>query len=629
MKIKCLRVHFGTGGDDIQVVRQNTRSDAFLIYAASNPTDKPLPKTVIVAEREDKRAIRNAMSDIMFQIGIDDLDRFDATIEGDSPEHKNEASDLNMEAHQIMTQIKSAKSSGLISLRSMLANIPRVCEEGFWKPGTRFDGRSAIICGAGPSLEKALPVLREVQNRIPIICVGRVFEYLTDHGVTPWMVVEIDPFSHVNWMKNQDGRSIEVPLLASICVSPKVVDKFRNILWVVDKGDADGVLNWAGIKLPELTMNGSTSIAAINAALTLFGFSTVGLVGVDLCYSADSDHVGKTGIDDNSPVQWKRAGRDGETVTSNPILSNQIAFIESIAMKNPFKIFNCSEGGAYIAGTVDMSLDSFSFLDNSQSLPLPVEAFGLHRDKVPVDHALAALEDFVNAAVGMHVQWLTQEGAEEDIDKLKKTAGELVSCLSKEVSLRVKDVTSFHTFKGQALDFIDRSNKNLCRMLFKGFPDRCDYRMLPNGMDLPYLEIDGPHDEKVRMTSRISNEGMVKDWLRKILNELQFDPFKTVVCFETVGDWSYAVQFAKWFPQAKTIIIDHRPDILEQIISRCQFIHFLPEDAIVIGAVAGLNYKTRYIEAIEEFQRQGLRDFKLLQHPKLAEVIPVAELALF
>lgn len=57
----------------------------------------------------------------------------------------------------------------------------------------KFAGVPAIICGSGPSLEKHLPLLKELGNKALLFAPGSAANILTANGITPHFGVVVDP----------------------------------------------------------------------------------------------------------------------------------------------------------------------------------------------------------------------------------------------------------------------------------------------------------------------------------------------------------------------------------------------------------------------------------------------------
>ncbi len=51
-----------------------------------------------------------------------------------------------------------------------------------------FEGKVAVVCAAGPSLDKQLPILREYRDRVVVIAIGQTLKALRSAGITPDLV---------------------------------------------------------------------------------------------------------------------------------------------------------------------------------------------------------------------------------------------------------------------------------------------------------------------------------------------------------------------------------------------------------------------------------------------------------
>ena len=56
----------------------------------------------------------------------------------------------------------------------------------------RFNGKTAILCGAGPSLNDVLPHVHTIRDKVAIFCVTGAVKALEKHGVTPDFVIGMD-----------------------------------------------------------------------------------------------------------------------------------------------------------------------------------------------------------------------------------------------------------------------------------------------------------------------------------------------------------------------------------------------------------------------------------------------------
>jgi len=74
-----------------------------------------------------------------------------------------------------------------------LLNIPSVAKShGIKDLRNKFHGMPAVVAGAGPSLDAAMPILRAYQGKYILIAVDRALKPLLEHGITPHIVCTSD-----------------------------------------------------------------------------------------------------------------------------------------------------------------------------------------------------------------------------------------------------------------------------------------------------------------------------------------------------------------------------------------------------------------------------------------------------
>lgn len=91
--------------------------------------------------------------------------------------------------------------AGQLMMESILLNFPEVLHSaGVKRLENLFQGRPAILVAAGPSLEKNIHLLRELEGRAVIIAVDTALRLLLPLGIKPDIVTTID-FNQVNFQK--------------------------------------------------------------------------------------------------------------------------------------------------------------------------------------------------------------------------------------------------------------------------------------------------------------------------------------------------------------------------------------------------------------------------------------------
>lgn len=158
-------------------------------------------------------------------------------------------------------------------------------------------GKTAIICGAGPSLEDALPHLRRLQHSCIIIAVGRAFKLLKQNEIRVDYTVSVEMF---NWdaaiFEGLTDVGDTVLAFASVC-APATVEKWpgkRMCLWDVESAKLVGH--------DEFIFGGnSVSHHMLNFAAQILKCKEVVMVGIDLAYTKPRTHAIGT-----NPENWPK-----------------------------------------------------------------------------------------------------------------------------------------------------------------------------------------------------------------------------------------------------------------------------------------------------------------------------------
>jgi len=173
-------------------------------------------------------------------------------------------------------------------LRNRMFNLPAILNS----PSIRnfkgaLAGRTAVIVGAGPSLEPEIPVLRELKKHAVIIAAGSTIQSLMHYGIEPHALAVIDG-GEVNYAIYDHISIRHIPLLFGPMAH----------YWVVDSHDADKLIHFylkedylshyligLGDDDPIFDLVPSVTGNAIEAAIYM-GCTEIVLVGQDLSYPA-------------------------------------------------------------------------------------------------------------------------------------------------------------------------------------------------------------------------------------------------------------------------------------------------------------------------------------------------------
>jgi len=151
----------------------------------------------------------------------------------------------------------------------------------------QFKGIPAIICGAGPSLDKNIALVKQLSNKAVIFAGGTAMNAINSIGLLPQFGLAIDPNEEQNTRLIMN-TAFEVPYLYRGRVCPSVLDNIHGaITYVTGSGSMTGP-DWFEKKLGITAPKVEEGFNVINFSTALaceMGCNPIILVGVDLAYS--------------------------------------------------------------------------------------------------------------------------------------------------------------------------------------------------------------------------------------------------------------------------------------------------------------------------------------------------------
>ena len=172
----------------------------------------------------------------------------------------------------------------------------------------RFAGRPAVLVGAGPSLDANLPELHALQDRAVIIAADTTLRPLIAGGVTPHLVVAVDPgdtnAAHLAGVEGVD----ESFLVAEASLHPSAFPAFRGrtFLFRVSNHEPWPWLKTLGVSRGLLRAWGSVLTSAFDLAWRM-GCDPIVFAGADLAYSHGRQYCRGT-IYEALWADWRRRG---------------------------------------------------------------------------------------------------------------------------------------------------------------------------------------------------------------------------------------------------------------------------------------------------------------------------------
>lgn len=218
-----------------------------------------------------------------------------------------------------------------------------------------FLGVPAIIVSAGPSLEKNIAQLKEVQDKFLIISGGRTVSSLRKVDVTPHIVAVIDA-GEPSYEVIKNSLDCTAPLLFCELTNYKVVDEYAGEKIFMQEGYnlSEVTEELLGKRIDSIFQGGSVAHCSASFAKYL-GCNPIIFIGQDFAYTNNKLHADIASIEESNENKENTVFVEdiyGEKVQTcelfNVYRRNMEQFIERYSETD---FINCTEGGANIKGT--------------------------------------------------------------------------------------------------------------------------------------------------------------------------------------------------------------------------------------------------------------------------------------
>jgi hypothetical protein len=233
----------------------------------------------------------------------------------------------------------------------------------------KFPNRPAVVVSAGPSLEKNVDLLREIDNRALIIAVDTATKPLLAHGISPHVVVTGDPqeanYRHLKGVDLPGTYLITEPQCPIATMNswtgPKFICSFHdNAMQWVDRvlGDRGRAQVW-----------GSVAVMAYDVAVKV-GADPIVFIGQDLSFPGGRTYASGTFFEteDKMEMTVDELAREGAVlidmvdIYGEPVKTNRQMFAYFNFLKSRFedpevssrRIVNATEGGILQGPHIDV-----------------------------------------------------------------------------------------------------------------------------------------------------------------------------------------------------------------------------------------------------------------------------------
>lgn len=203
---------------------------------------------------------------------------------------KEQTMSLSGKIEQALRKIKADFSVqahfGKIWLRNIMCNLRLAAQIKPKYPSVHTD-RTAIVLGAGPSLEKKIEALTENRQSYCIFCTDTVLPVLSSCGIIPDFFIAIDP-QHISYLHTIGSIPQETIGIFDLCANAAVVRRWyangnRLFFTAGEHPLAQDAARFSPFPLLS-TGSGTVAVAAYHAAQSL-GFRHIECSGMDFAYT--------------------------------------------------------------------------------------------------------------------------------------------------------------------------------------------------------------------------------------------------------------------------------------------------------------------------------------------------------
>lgn len=334
----------------------------------------------------------------------------------------------------------------------------------------KFKNIPAIVCGAGPSLEKNLHILETLSDRAIIFAGATALNAVNARGFLPHFGVGIDP-NPAQKTRLIANKAYQVPFLFRSRMNYKAVEAIHGDLQYIT-GSGYGLTDWIEKELGIAGENIDEGFNVVNFSLSLasaMGCFPIILVGVDLAYTEMKSYY--SGVISHPTDDFKKdfttKSSEEELLEINdiygkPVLTQWKWLAESswytrIAQSNSDKlIINATEGGIGMKGIPNKPLSEVADYLLNRQFDLLTRIHGeIQNSQNPsliqdekIEQLIKELKDSLDRCL-----WIYTEMQEKIIEELNSDFDDssFLSKLKVEVAYQ-NILNSFDTFFQEMID---------------------------------------------------------------------------------------------------------------------------------------------------------------------------------
>ncbi len=255
-------------------------------------------------------------------------------------------------------------TDSIIGIEHFIRNIPRMLKNPpFHYLLTLKNAETAIIVSTGPSLTKQLPLLKEIQESVLIICVDASMPILEKWGIKPDIVASMERVTATAKFFEETSKEFQKDIVfVSSALQHKVIYKNIKAGQLVIPMRPFGYMEFFNLNAYGYCGIGLSAANMAFEIAYLMGCKNLVFIGQDLAYANDgkshaSNHVyGEDEVKSKESDSYIPAYGGNGTVKTTEIWRLFLGyFINYVAdSKHGMTSYNCTEGGARIDGTIEI-----------------------------------------------------------------------------------------------------------------------------------------------------------------------------------------------------------------------------------------------------------------------------------
>lgn len=256
----------------------------------------------------------------------------------------------------------------LQGIEQFVHNLPKMLTHSSYKELIKKRknlSKTAIIVSTGPSLIKQLPLLKKYQNKATIFCADSAYPILAKHNIKPDYVCMLERASLTAEFFNHDFKDFDKDIVF-ICASLI----HPNAITYLEKNNREYILISRFLSFALFIachdygyFDQSPSVAHMSYIIAAkLCHKNIIFIGQDLAYAENGDshpqeYQNSSTFESNIYQKIECLGYGGKnSVKTHSIWLLFKQIIEQLILDYPYiNTYNCTEGGAWIEGTIEQS----------------------------------------------------------------------------------------------------------------------------------------------------------------------------------------------------------------------------------------------------------------------------------